>query len=243
MVVAEEGLLPGRGNGTRGCELELSRRDILRAGAALQALALSLATVRRSRPAGGRPITFAFAGDTHFVDEWDTEGGAVYRGVPSLAAQLRANRAHVLAPVAPILFSADIAMVNLESAVTERGEPVPGKAFHFRSAAESFVALRAPGVNLATMANNHALDYGPVGMRDPFDAIAAYRFPVVGIGHDASEAFRPYRVVINGQRIAIFAAVDWLEPALVPQWTATDNRRPRLFNRSRPSTGRRVLRS
>ena len=73
------------------------------------------------------------------------------------------------------------------------------------------------------MANNHALDYGPVGMRDTFAAIAAHGFPVVGIGHNASEAYRPYRTVINGQRIAIFGAVDWLEPALVPLWTATDN--------------------
>jgi poly-gamma-glutamate synthesis protein (capsule biosynthesis protein) len=136
----------------------------------------------------------------------------------------------VLAPVAPILSSADIAMVNLESAVTERGEPVPGKAFHFRSPAESFLALRAAGVDLVTMANNHALDYGPVGMRDTFEAIAAYQFPVVGIGHNAAEAFRPYRRVINGQRIAIFGAVDWLEPALVSQWTATDNRAGLAFS-------------
>ena len=59
-------------------------------------------------------------------------------------------------------------------------------------------------------------------MEDTFDAIASSGIPVVGIGHDAEEAYRPYRTVIRGQRIAIFGAVDWLEPALVSGWTATE---------------------
>jgi len=67
-------------------------------------------------------------------------------------------------------------------------------------------------------------------MEDTFSAIESHNFPVVGIGHNAAEAFRPYRTVINGQHIAIFAAVDWLEPALVPEWTATDSRAGLAFS-------------
>ena len=115
-------------------------------------------------------------------------------------------------------------MVNLETAITDRGVPAEGKAYHFRSPALSFTALKAAGVDVVGMANNHALDYGPVGMADTFDAIAASGMPVLGIGHNAAEAFRPYLTTIGDQRIAIFAATDWLEPALVSQWTATDTR-------------------
>jgi Bacterial capsule synthesis protein PGA_cap len=172
----------------------------------------------------GRPVTFAFAGDTHFVGQWDTEGGADYSGIPVLADQLRADPTGVLAPIAPVLSAADLAMVNLETAITDRGDPVAGKAYHFRSPAESFVALKAAGVDVVNMANNHALDYGPVGMADTFDAIASSGLAVVGIGHDAAEAYRPHLTVVNDQRIAIFGAVDWLEPALVSRWTATETR-------------------
>jgi poly-gamma-glutamate synthesis protein (capsule biosynthesis protein) len=115
-------------------------------------------------------------------------------------------------------------MVNLETAITDRGEPAEGKAYHFRSPSLSFTALKAAGVDVVGMANNHALDYGPVGLADTFDAIAASGMPVLGIGHDAAEAFRPYLTTIGDQRIAIFAATDWLEPALVQQWTASDTR-------------------
>ena len=153
-------------------------------------------------------VTFAFAGDTQFDGQ--------------LGAQLKADPNGVLAPVTPVLAGADLAMVNLETAITERGEPVPGKNFHFRSPALSFTALKAAGVDVVNMANNHALDYGPVGMQDTFDAIASSGFPVIGIGHNVTEAFQPYRTVIKGQRIAILSAVDWLEPGLVNAWTATD---------------------
>lgn len=227
---------------------EFTRREMLMAGLGLSALALPLAggcssdatpARRAGLPFGsstssssstttsgqGRgSVTFAFAGDTHFVDHWDTEGGASYAGVPTLTAQLRADPAHVLSPVAPVFARADLVMVNLETAITDRGEPAAGKAFHFRSPAMSFAALKAAGVDVVGMANNHALDYGPVGMSDTFDAIAASGMPVLGLGRDATEAFRPHITSVNGQRIAIFAATDWLEPALVSQWAATDTR-------------------
>jgi len=171
----------------------------------------------------GQPVTFAFAGDTQFVDQQDLEPGATGTGLPLLADQVKADPDHVLDPVAPVLSGADLAMVNLETAITERGEPVAGKRYHFRSPPASFTALRAAGVDVVNMANNHALDYGPVGMQDTFDSIASSGLPVVGIGHDAAEAYRPYRAVINGQRVAVLGALDWLEPALIPVWEATES--------------------
>lgn len=230
-------------------ERELSRRQLLRAGIVLPALALPFAAgcrggttashVAHATPTvtnppdttvvgprgtrgSGQTVTFAFAGDVHFPDQWDTEGGAVYTGVPVLADRVRNDPTTVLAPITPILSAADLAMVNLETAITARGSPVAGKNFHFRSPAESFIALKSAGVDVVNMANNHALDYGPVGMQDTFDAIASSTLPVVGIGRNASEAYKPYRTVIKGQRIAIFGALDWLEPALITQWSATD---------------------
>jgi hypothetical protein len=176
----------------------------------------------RASGGSGHSVTFAFAGDTQFVDQLDNEAGAISSGTP-LAEQLKADPTHVLAPIAGVLSGADLAMVNLETAITDRGRPVAGKNFHFLSPAASFTALRAAGVDVVNMANNHALDYGPAGMHDTFDAIASSNLAVVGIGHNAFEAYRPYRTVIKGRRIAIFGALDWLEPALIPRWSATEN--------------------
>ena len=208
-------VVPGDGSG--------SRPGHQRPVAAATSTAVSTVPEEARGPRGsGQPVTFAFAGDVHFPDQIDDEGGPVPPGARPLAEQLRADPEHVLAPIAPVLSHADLAMVNLETAITDRGEPVAGKNFHFRSPTASFTALKAAGVDVVNMANNHALDYGPEGMQDTFNAIASSKLPVVGIGHNAAEAYRPYRTVIHGQRIAIFGALDWLEPALIPAWSATD---------------------
>ena len=153
------------------------------------------------------PVTFAFGGDVHF------EG--VLRGA------LDADPTSVLADIAPSLGGADIAMVNLETAITEGGTP-EDKAYTFRAPATAFDALRAAGVDVVSMANNHGMDYGQDGFADSLAARDASGFPVIGIGADAAEAYAPHRVVVNGQRIAIFAATDVLDGHLISRWTATD---------------------
>src|SRR4051794_4036606 len=182
-------------------------------------------TDSRGPQGSGQPVTFAFAGDVQFGDRQYPAGeGAVSTGLPVLADRVRTDPGQVLAPIAPVLSDADLAMVNLETAITDQGQPVPGKNFHFRSPPASFDALRAAGIDVATMANNHALDYGSTGLQDTFRAIAASRFPVIGIGHNAAEAYRPYVTTIKGQRVGVLTALDWLEPALKQAWSATDTR-------------------
>src|SRR5262245_33632812 len=83
-------------------------------------------------------ITLAFAGDVHFAER--------------TAARLTANPNTAFGEAATALRAADLTMVNLETAVTERGSPEP-KEFRFRTPATAFTALRAAGVDVATMAN------------------------------------------------------------------------------------------
>lgn len=172
------------------------------------AAAADAAAAAAAGPAGA--VTFAFAGDTQFGDEQDTEGNAISTGLPVLADRVRQDPSTVLSAIAPTLSGADLAMVNLETSITDGGHPVPGKTFHFRSPPASLTALRDAGVDVATMANNHGLDYGAAGMQDTFGAIASSHFPVLGIGHDAAEAFRPYRATIHALRPQVDTLVVFL---------------------------------
>jgi poly-gamma-glutamate synthesis protein (capsule biosynthesis protein) len=125
----------------------------------------------------------------------------------------------VLAPIAPVLRRADVAMVNLETAVTERGTPAP-KAFTFRAPASVFSGLQAGGVDVVNVANNHGMDYGATGLRDTLAAGKRAGMPVVGAGWNAAQAYAPHRVTVNGQRIAIIGATQVLDDHLVSEWTA-----------------------
>lgn len=156
-----------------------------------------------------RPYTIAFGGDVHF------EG--------PLRARLADPRT-ALGPIAPVLRRADLAMVNLETAITTGGTPAPGKQYTFRAPPSALTALRAAGVDVASMANNHGMDYMETGLRDSLAAIRRSRFPVIGIGRDAAEAYRPYRRVVNGNRVAIIAATQVIDTEFIESWTATDTR-------------------
>jgi poly-gamma-glutamate synthesis protein (capsule biosynthesis protein) len=135
------------------------------------------------------------------------------------ASRLATDPTTAIGPIASVLSHADVAMVNLETAITTRGTAAK-KEYVFRAPATAFTALRSAGVDVATMANNHGEDYGPVGLQDSLAAAAAAHFPVVGVGQDAAAAFAPYRVTVKGRRVAVLGATQVLDNKLAGAWTA-----------------------
>ena len=67
---------------------------------------------------------------------------------------------------------ADVAMVNLETPVTERGRRDPRSSrsprdrYYFRTPPRAMDVLADAGVDVVSVANNHAGDYGEVGLAD-----------------------------------------------------------------------------
>ncbi|MCW2863025.1 MAG: putative protein of poly-gamma-glutamate biosynthesis (capsule formation)-like protein [Actinoallomurus sp.] len=159
-----------------------------------------------STEAAKEPITIAFAGDTHFYAQ--------------LGARLASPRT-ALGPTIPALKSADFTMVNLETAITTRGTKEP-KEFNFRAPASAFTALKAAGVDVVSMANNHGVDFGRVGLADSLAAIKRTGYPVVGIGKNAAQAYKPYYATVKGTRLAVIGATQVLDDNLIAGWTATD---------------------
>ncbi len=153
----------------------------------------------------GKKVVFAFGGDVHF------EG--------ALSQRLATSASSLLGPIKPVLASADLAVVNLETAVTNTGFAAT-KEFVFRAPPSAYAALRGGSVDVASLANNHGMDYGEQGLRDSLAAARRYRFPVVGAGLDAKRAYAPYRATVNGQRIAVLGATQVLDDHLISAWTA-----------------------
>jgi hypothetical protein len=181
-------------------------------GAAVAALALSACTAEtpgdsRTRDGGRGPavegavataprgeVTLAFAGDVHFEAH---VGTLLRRG---------------LGPIARTLRSADVAMVNLETPVTERGRRDPkelefaSERYYFRTPPRALGTLADAGVDVVTVANNHAGDYGEVGLSDTIRAARRNRVAVVGGGRDAAAAFAPHVVRVDDLDVAFLAA-------------------------------------
>ncbi|MGP3962902.1 CapA family protein [Nonomuraea sp. 3N208] len=153
-----------------------------------------------------RPYTISFGGDVHF------EG--------MLRPRL-SNPRTAFGPIASVLRQADLSMVNLETAITTGGTPAPGKQFTFRAPSTAFTALKAAGVDVVSMANNHGMDYMESGLADSLVAIKRSKYPVVGVGKNAAEAYKPFRKTVNGNRVAIIGATQVLDAEFIQAWTAT----------------------
>ena len=151
------------------------------------------------------PVTLAFGGDVHF------EG--------RLAGLLTNDG---LAALRPALGGADVAVVNLETAITDRGVEQP-KIYHFRTTPQALVTLQQAGVDAVSMANNHAVDYGPDGLTDTLAAQASSPIPVVGIGPDATRAFAPAVFDVRGTKVAVIASTQ-INDYTVHTYPATDTR-------------------
>jgi hypothetical protein len=105
----------------------------------------------------------------------------------------------------------DLTVVNLECAVSNLGSPVP-KVFNFRGDPAALPAMRAAGVDVANMANNHSYDYGPAALLDTRKNLIANDIAPVGAGQDPTQANAPAIFEVNGWMIAVLGFDKVVDP-------------------------------
>ena len=157
------------------------------------------------RLGSGQPVTFAFGGDVMFEEP---------------IRSYLSDPASVFAPIRGVLRRADVAMANLETPVTDRGTPTANKQYLFRAPASAFDALKRSGLDVVTVANNHGMDYGAIGLEDTLRTAKRKGFPVVGGGFNEAQAFHPWRTTVNGQRIAVIGATQVIDEEFLSWWEA-----------------------
>lgn len=143
-------------------------------------------------------VVMTFAGDICFHDAYanmyalSTRGGNIESCIgASLLMEMR---------------DADICMVNNEFPYSDRGQPIEGKTFAFRSKPANVKLLSQMGVDIVSLANNHAYDYGQDALLDSLDTLDGEGIVRVGAGRNLEEAMAPAYFEVNGTKIGILAA-------------------------------------
>lgn len=140
------------------------------------------------------PITVAIGGDSN------TTGASV--------ATLRTK----LASVGTVMSAADIAIVNVETALGNKKGLTPGpKKYTFMAAPEFLDVLGEHGVDAVSLANNHGLDFGRKGLTQTLAARTADRPTMLGVGANDAEAWKPHSDTINGRNVTVFGVNDVLD--------------------------------
>ena len=163
-----------------------------------------------------RPYEFSlgFAGDINFADDYIPMGYLSAIGSEDIADGI--DQEYI-----DIMNDMDLMWINNEFTYSERGEPLPGKAFTFRSSPSHVSYLKDLGIDIAGLANNHSYDYGEESLLDTMAALKSAGIPYVGAGHDLEEAASPVYLETNGFTIAYVAASCAEQYIYTPEATET----------------------
>lgn len=148
-------------------------------------------------PAEPGRVTMTFAGDILFDTNYAIMGtvrrsGDISQGImPEVIERMQA---------------ADIMALNNEFAYSNRGTPTADKQFTFRARPETAAYLTDLGVDIVSLANNHAYDYGPTALEDTLDTLRETGIPYVGAGRNIDEARKPVYYIVGDLKIAFVSA-------------------------------------
>lgn len=108
--------------------------------------------------------------------------------------------------VRPLLENADLTIANMEGTFTERGVAAD-KLYTFRTPPSFAAGLAQAGIDLVSLGNNHAMDFGPAGLEDTLAALDAAGVLHTGAGANERAARTPVFLTIDGLRIAYLSYV------------------------------------
>jgi poly-gamma-glutamate synthesis protein (capsule biosynthesis protein) len=112
-----------------------------------------------------------------------------------------------------IMQEADIAYGNMEFSLNDRPD-LQRPFYNFRAGREFRWELARTGINLVSLANNHALDFGPEGLKECLQALDHTNITYAGAGTTLAEARKPGRMEIAGRKTT-FALLSYMR-----YWTA-----------------------
>lgn len=119
----------------------------------------------------------------------------------------------------------DIVMANEEFPFSTGGVQAPDKQFTFRVDPSYVKIFQEMGIDVVSLANNHALDYGIDALTDSFQTLDGAGIAYVGAGSDKAQASEPF-FAQAGQKTFGFLAASRVIP--VAEWNI-ENQQPGML--------------
>ena len=109
-----------------------------------------------------------------------------------------------LAQVAPLLQGYDLVTGNIDTVVSLAGAKMP-KYANLHAPRELAIDLNRLGIDVATLANNHTMDFGAEALLDGLAAFEEAGIATVGAGANLAAASAPLYREVHGRTIAFIA--------------------------------------
>lgn len=136
--------------------------------------------------------------------------GLVIAAVGDFMISRRPTREEI-ARTRPLFAGADLVVANVDTVLSDAGIAVP-KWANLRGPREAAADLRAMGIDVAILANNHAMDFGAEGLLDAIAAFEETGILVIGAGRNLAQSTQPHLVERGGVTVALMAIACTLPP-------------------------------
>ena len=117
----------------------------------------------------------------------------------------REGPAYPFVSVLPVLQQAHLVIGNLESPISSRGTAVENKKFTLRAAPAAVAALKAAGIRVVTLANNHTMDFGPLALQDTLKVLGENDILYSGAGMNLEDARAPAFLKVGDLTVAFLS--------------------------------------
>lgn len=164
-------------------------------------------------PALTEDFTMFFTGDVLLKDK--VMGGYNKKGINGLISEYLEQE----------MVSANMTMINEEFPFSTRGIPMENKKFTFRIDPKYVKVFHEMGIDVVSLANNHALDYGDEALIDTFATLDEAGIPYAGAGSTKARAEEAVFVEAGGRKIGVLSASRVIP---VVGWNI-ENHQPGLF--------------
>ena len=157
-------------------------------------------------------ITLAFTGDTYLSDELYNRYVNAGNNVTGFLSEKVANN----------FKNVDIMVSNHEYVATDLPDSARDtrQLYNFKAPTNREYLWNEMGVDVLSLANNHAMDYGEKSLFDTIETLDSLNLAHIGAGRDLEDAKKAYITEINGKKIGILAACRFIVDG---EWYATED--------------------
>lgn len=172
-------------------------------------------------PADGA-VSLSFGGDVMFGRRFYEDDDALEPHVQLGTENPTEAHRTALQYVSPLLETADVTSVNLETPLTKSAWRHPSKLYTFVSRPDAAPALADAGVDYAALGNNHVLDALTPGLDDTVEALDDAGLAYSGAGYSSAEAWEPTYVEERGVRVGLVSCTTVAGTQYEFDWSADD---------------------
>ena len=107
-----------------------------------------------------------------------------------------------------LLAEAEYRVFNLEVPLTDTVQPIKKHGPNLIASRSCAKGLKALGIDLLTIANNHIMDQGIQGLDSTIEILSETGISYVGAGDNLEEARKPYFFTVEGKRYGVYACAE-----------------------------------